>query len=90
MHAAQGRSCLFLVASERVDGTVTHSSPGAPCRTRVFADWAGACAACGAIVAWVLQTLLRDVILGDVAARHGLREARHVMTLALFLLANTG
>jgi hypothetical protein len=38
----------------------------------------------------VLQALLRDVIQRDVAARHGLREPRHVMTLALFLLANTG
>ena len=38
----------------------------------------------------VLQTLLRDVIQRDVAARHGLRETRHVMSLALFLLANTG
>ncbi len=38
----------------------------------------------------VLQTLLRDVIQRDVAARHGLRDTRHVMNLALFLLANTG
>jgi uncharacterized protein len=38
----------------------------------------------------VLQTLLRDVVQRDVAARHGLRETRHVMNLALFLLANTG
>jgi predicted AAA+ superfamily ATPase len=38
----------------------------------------------------VLQTLLRDVIQRDVAARHGLRETRHVMNLALFFLANTG
>jgi len=38
----------------------------------------------------VLQALLRDVIQRDVAARHGLRETRHVMNLALFLLANTG
>ena len=38
----------------------------------------------------VLQTLLRDVVQRDVVARHGLREARHVMNLALFLLANTG
>ena len=38
----------------------------------------------------VLQALLRDVIQRDVAARHGLRDNRHVMNLALFLLANTG
>lgn len=38
----------------------------------------------------VLQALLRDVVQRDVAARHGLRETRHVMNLALFLLANTG
>ena len=38
----------------------------------------------------VLQALLRDVVQRDVVARHGLREARHVMNLALFLLANTG
>ncbi len=38
----------------------------------------------------VLQTLLRDIVQRDVAARHGLRETRHVMNLALFLLANTG
>jgi predicted AAA+ superfamily ATPase len=38
----------------------------------------------------VLQALLRDVIQRDVAARHGLRETRHVMNLVLFLLANTG
>ena len=38
----------------------------------------------------MLQALLRDVIQRDVAARHGLRETRHVMNLALFLLANTG
>lgn len=38
----------------------------------------------------ILQELLRDVIQRDVAARHGLRETRHVMNLLLFLLANTG
>lgn len=38
----------------------------------------------------VLQELLRDVVQRDVAARHGLRETRHVMNLVLFLLANTG
>ncbi len=40
--------------------------------------------------ALVLQELLRDIIHRDVAARHGLRETRHVMNLLLFLLANTG
>jgi len=38
----------------------------------------------------VLQALLRDVVQRDVAARHAVRETRHVMNLALFLLANTG
>lgn len=38
----------------------------------------------------VLQELLRDVVQRDVAARHGLRDTRHVMNLLLFLLANTG
>ncbi len=38
----------------------------------------------------VLQELLLDVVRRDVAARHGLRETRHVMNLLLFLLANTG
>jgi len=38
----------------------------------------------------VLQELLRDVVARDVAARHGLRETRHVMNLALFLLSHTG
>lgn len=38
----------------------------------------------------ILQALLRDVVQRDVAARHGLRETRHVMNLLLFLLANTG
>ena len=38
----------------------------------------------------VLQELLRDIVQRDIALRHGLRETRHVMNLALFLLANTG
>ena len=38
----------------------------------------------------VLQQLLRDIVQRDVAARHGLRQTRHVMNLLLFLLANTG
>ncbi len=38
----------------------------------------------------VLQELLRDVVQRDLAVRHRLRETRHAMNLALFLLANTG
>jgi predicted AAA+ superfamily ATPase len=38
----------------------------------------------------ILQELLRDIVQRDITARHGLRETRHVMNLALFLLANTG
>lgn len=38
----------------------------------------------------ILRELLRDVIRRDVAERHGLRETRHAMNLALFLLTNTG
>jgi predicted AAA+ superfamily ATPase len=38
----------------------------------------------------ILRELLRDVVERDIAMRHGLRETRHVMNLALFLLANTG
>ena len=38
----------------------------------------------------VLQHLLRDIVQRDITVRHGLRETRHVMNLALFLLANTG
>ncbi len=38
----------------------------------------------------VLQELLRDVVQRDIAVRHHVRETRHVMNLALFLLANTG
>jgi predicted AAA+ superfamily ATPase len=38
----------------------------------------------------ILQELLRDIVQRDIAIRHGLRESRHVMNLALFLLANTG
>ena len=37
-----------------------------------------------------LRELLRDIIQRDIASRHGLRELRHVLNLALFLLANTG
>jgi len=37
-----------------------------------------------------LQQLLRDIVQRDITLRHGLRETRHVMNLALFLLANTG
>jgi predicted AAA+ superfamily ATPase len=38
----------------------------------------------------LLQELLRDILQRDIAARHGLRETRHVTNLALFLLGNTG
>ena len=38
----------------------------------------------------VLRELVRDIVQRDVVARHGLREARGVMNLLLFLLANTG
>lgn len=38
----------------------------------------------------VLQQLLRDVVERDIVQRHHLRESRHLMNLALFLLANTG
>jgi hypothetical protein len=38
----------------------------------------------------ILQELLRDVVQRDMALRHGLRETRHVMNLALYLMANTG
>ncbi|MBI2930737.1 MAG: ATP-binding protein, partial [Planctomycetes bacterium] len=38
----------------------------------------------------ILRELLKDVIHRDIASRYGLREIRHLMNLALFLLANTG
>jgi predicted AAA+ superfamily ATPase len=38
----------------------------------------------------LLQQLLRDIVERDITQRHHLREARHVMNLVLFLLANTG
>ena len=38
----------------------------------------------------VLRELLRDIVQRDIAMRHSLRTTRHVMNLALFLLANTG
>jgi uncharacterized protein len=38
----------------------------------------------------LLQELLRDIVQRDIAVRHRLRETRHVMNLALFLLANIG
>jgi uncharacterized protein len=40
--------------------------------------------------AQVLQELLRDIVLRDLAARYALRETRHLMNLILFLFANTG
>jgi predicted AAA+ superfamily ATPase len=38
----------------------------------------------------LLQELLRDIVQRDIASRYHLREIRHLMNLALFLLANTG
>ena len=38
----------------------------------------------------ILRELLRDIIERDIAHRHHLRETRHLMNLALFLLANPG
>jgi predicted AAA+ superfamily ATPase len=38
----------------------------------------------------ILQELLRDILQRDIASRYRLRETRHLMNLALFLLANTG
>ncbi len=38
----------------------------------------------------ILQELLRDIVQRDLAVRHRLRETRHAMNLAIFLLANTG
>ena len=38
----------------------------------------------------ILQELLRDILQRDIANRYRLRETRHLMNLALFLLANTG
>lgn len=38
----------------------------------------------------ILQELLRDIVSRDIAQRYRLRETRHVMSLLLFLLANTG
>lgn len=38
----------------------------------------------------ILQQLLRDIIQRDITVRYRLRETRHLMNLALFLMANTG
>ena len=38
----------------------------------------------------ILRELLRDVMQRDIASRHCVRQMRHFMNLALFLLANTG
>jgi predicted AAA+ superfamily ATPase len=38
----------------------------------------------------ILQQLLRDIVERDIAQRHRIREARHLMNIALYLLANTG
>ncbi len=38
----------------------------------------------------LLQELFRDIVQRDIAQKYHLRETRHVMNLALFLLAHTG
>jgi predicted AAA+ superfamily ATPase len=38
----------------------------------------------------ILRELVRDIVQRDIAVRHRLRETRHVMNLALFLMGNTG
>ena len=38
----------------------------------------------------LLQELLRDVVHRDIVSRHALRDTRHLMNLALHLLAHTG
>ena len=38
----------------------------------------------------MLRELLRDVVQRDIVSRHALRETRHLMNLALHLLAHTG
>jgi len=38
----------------------------------------------------ILRELFRDIIERDITRRHGLRGTRHLMNLALFLLANPG
>jgi hypothetical protein len=38
----------------------------------------------------LLRELLRDVVQRDIVSRHGLRDTRHLMNLALHLLAHTG
>jgi uncharacterized protein len=69
--------------------TFTGQDPGAA-SFRAFLDEGGFPVYLGERRDLVLQELLRDVVQRDVAARHGLRETRHVMNLVLFLLANTG
>jgi predicted AAA+ superfamily ATPase len=57
---------------------------------RAFLEEGGFPAYLHASDARILQELLRDIVQRDIAVRHRLRETRHVMNLALFLLANTG
>lgn len=38
----------------------------------------------------LLRELLRDLVQRDIVSRHGLRDTRHLMNLALHLLAHTG
>jgi uncharacterized protein len=38
----------------------------------------------------LLRELLRDIVQRDIVSRHGVRDARHLMNLALHLLAHTG
>lgn len=69
--------------------TFTRRKPGAPSLS-AFLDDGGFPAYLRERDPLLLQTLLRDVVQRDIAVRHGVRETRHVMNLALFLLANTG
>jgi len=69
--------------------TFTGKDPGAD-SLRAYLDDGGFPAFLSERRDLVLQELLRDVVQRDVAARHGLRETRHLMNLLLFLLANTG
>lgn len=38
----------------------------------------------------VLQTLFKDILLRDIAVRHGIRNTKVLIDIALFLLSNTG
>ena len=43
-----------------------------------------------ALAPTLLRELLRDIVQRDIVSRHSVRETRHLMTLALHLLAHTG